>query len=109
MSNMLDLRRRLAAVSPGGVRKCKSSAEQECRERAISDVERALELSGVSQREWARLCDRDESIIREWLTMGRKTMPFWAIRRLPKAARALVLDALIGELESGSLPPTGTE
>jgi hypothetical protein len=97
-----NLRARLDAKQSPGVAKCvagaSKSAEIESRECAIEDLLETMHMFGISQRELARVCEKDLTIIQDWISDGRKRLPAWIAYRLPEAARAHLLGKMFDRL-----------
>jgi len=90
-----DLERDLRDLENPGLRKCARDASDECRFQAIDDLGAALKTTGISVRQFARLCDRDLATVQDWLADGRKRLPLWAVYRLPRAAQIVLLRRLM--------------
>lgn len=102
MTDVRSLELRLASLR--GARLAKSSAclRDACEARAALLFRRAVDASGVSQREIARRLGVDERSVRDWM-VGARPVPTYALLSLPRDGQVEALDGMLAEL-----PPEST-
>ncbi len=68
------------------------------RTRAAGDLSAGMLASCLSGRKFAQRMKRDESIVRDWFSKGRKEIPLRALYRLPPEGQVEVLARIAAKL-----------